>query len=141
MSDTPTEQPPAPDMEEVKEFTPQQKKELSDKAQQKLDSDLNVEVPKRRVRMLMVNPSDFCFLFTKGLEFKKHTKIIKGAPEDAEVIALVADSVRNGVMLVVKSESYDEVPINVLPPVESVEIDMGIKGATKKKKAPRKKRK
>lgn len=97
------------------------------------------KVPVRRVKMLMVNPTDFMFLFTKGLKWRKNTTIILGVPEDAQVIAVAADSVRNGIMLVLKSSEYDEIPINVLPPVEPISIDVGVKNATKKKKQPRKK--
>jgi hypothetical protein len=99
----------------------------------------NSEVPTRRAKMLMVNPTDFMFLFTKGLRFRKQAKLIEGLPEDAELIAVAADPVRHGIMLVVKSESYDEIPIDKMPPTELVSIDVGLKGATKKKKAPRKK--
>lgn len=98
------------------------------------------KIPVRRVKMLMVNPTDFMFLFTKGLTFRKTTKIIDGVPEDAKLIAVAADSSRNGIMLVVESAEYDEVAINVLPPVQPVSIEVGDKSATKKKKAPRKKR-
>lgn len=100
----------------------------------------DAKIPTRRVKMLMVNPADFMYLFTKGLVFRKQTKIVKGVPEDAVLVAIAADSMRNGIMLVVESQTYDEVPINVLPPVEPVSIDLGVPGATKKKKAPRKKK-
>lgn len=105
----------------------------------KLENINAADIPTRRVRMLMVNPADFMFLFTKGLAFRKRTKIIEGVPEDASLIAVAADSARNGIMLVVESTEYDEIPINVLPPVQVVNIDTRIIGATKKKKAPRKK--
>jgi hypothetical protein len=92
------------------------------------------EVPKRRVKMLMVKPAEFMFLFTKGLRFQKNFKIISGIPEDTKLIAIAADSIRNGIMLVVSSSEYDEIPINVLPPVEMVNIDLdGIKKFTAKK--------
>lgn len=100
-----------------------------------------VKIPNRRVKMLMVNPTDFMFLFTKGLKWRKNTTIIAGVPDDARVIAVAADSMRNGIMLVVESAQYDEVPVNVLPPVEPVGIDVGVRNATKKKKQPRKKNK
>lgn len=96
-------------------------------------------IPVRRVRMLMVNPADFMFLFTKGMLYRKTTRIIEGVPDDARLIAVAADSPRNGIMLVVESDEYDEIPINVLPPVQPVSINVGDKSATKKKKAPRKK--
>lgn len=90
-------------------------------------------VPTRRVKMLMVNPADFMFLFTKGLIFRKNTRLIKGIPDDAKLIAVAGDSARNGIMLVVESSKYNPVPINVLPPVESVEIQTGENPNTKKK--------
>lgn len=98
------------------------------------------DVPTRRVRMMMVNPADFMFLFTKGMTFRKHSVLIEGLPEDAQLIAIAADSIRNGIMLVVQSDSFDEIPIDVLPPVQRVQIQTGIINATKKKKVPRKKR-
>lgn len=97
-------------------------------------------VPVRRVKMLMVNPVDFMYLFTKGLEFRKHTKLIEGLPDDALLISVAAEPVRNGIILVVKSESYDPTPLSALLPVELVSISTGMPDATKKKKVPRKKR-
>ena len=91
------------------------------------------EIPKRRVKMLMVKPGEFMFLFTKGLRFQKNFKVIKGVPDDAKLITVVPDSIRNGIMLVVQSSEYPEIPINVLPEVEPVEIDLdGVKRPTKK---------
>lgn len=92
------------------------------------------EIPTRRAKMLMINPADFMVLFTKGIVFKKHTRVIEGIPEDAKLIGLAAEPVRNGVILVVESDTYDEIPINVMPPIEVVSINMGLKGATKKKR-------
>lgn len=97
------------------------------------------KIPTRRVKMLMVNPTDFMYLFTEGLVWRKRTELIEGVPADSKLIAVAADSVRNGIMLVVQSKEYDEVPINVLPPVQVVSIQT-INGSTKKKAAPRKKR-
>lgn len=97
------------------------------------------EIPTRRAKMLMVNPADFMVLFTKGVTFAKRTKLISGIPDDAVLLTIAAEPVRGGVMLVVESDSYEEIPINQLPPVELVEIDTGVLNATKKKKQPRKK--
>jgi hypothetical protein len=99
------------------------------------------EVPKRRAAMLMVKPGEFMFLFTKGLRFQKNFKVIEGVPEDAKVIAVAPDSIRNGIMIVITSSEFDEIPINVLPPVLPVNIDLdGIKNATKKKNVPARKK-
>lgn len=99
-----------------------------------------IEIPTRKVKMLMVNPVDFMYLFTKGLEFRKQTKIMEGVPEDATLLTLAADPIRHGIMMVVESETYEPIPINEMPPVEVVSINTGVKDATKKKKVPRKKR-
>ena len=100
------------------------------------------EVPKRRVAMLMVKPGEFMFLFKKGLRFQKNFKVIEGLPEDAKLISVAPDSIRNGIMLVVQSSEFDEVPITVLPPIIPVNIDLdAIKNATKKKNIPKRKRK
>lgn len=100
------------------------------------------EVPKRRVAMLMVKPGEFMFLFKKGLRFQKNFKVIEGIPEDAKIIAVAPDSIRNGIMLVVQSAEFDEIPITTLPPIIPVNIDLdGIKNATKKKNVPERKKK
>lgn len=100
------------------------------------------DIPKRRAAMLMVKPGDFIFLFTKGLRFQKNFKVVKGIPEDAKVIAVAPDSIRNGIMIVITSKEFDEIPINVLPPVIPISIDLdGVKNPTKKKAVPKRKRK
>ena len=82
----------------------------------------------------MVNPTDFLTLFTTGLSLAKRTKIIKGVPEDAKVLSMTVDHVRGGIILVVQSESYEEIPQTEMPPIELIEISLGVEGATKKKK-------
>lgn len=113
---------------------------MNNQEQPDLEKLKEAEVPTRRAKMLMVNPTDFMFLFTKGLEFRKHTKLLEGIPEDAVLLAVAAEPVRHGIMLVVQSESYPEIPINQMPPVELVSIKTGITGATKKNKVSRKKK-
>lgn len=108
--------------------------------QHDLEKMKKAKIPTRRAKMLMVNPADFMYLFTKGLEFRKHTKLIAGIPDDAELIAVAAEPVRHAIMLVVKSSTYEPIPIDQMPPIELVEIQTGRIGATKKKPAPRKKR-
>ena len=97
----------------------------------------NMEIPTRRARMLMVNPADFMFLFTKGLRVRKQFELIEGVPEDAKLLTIAAEPVRGGIMMVVESEEYEEIPINVMPPIQMVRINTGkfhTKGATKSKK-------
>jgi hypothetical protein len=126
-------------MSEQQEHMPRKDDERINEIDSAPEVTQQAEIPKRRVRMLMVKPEEFMWLFTKGLSFRKQTRIIEGIPEDAQLVAIAADSVRNGVMLVVHSAEYEEIPINVLPPVQVVNIDTGLKNATKKKKHDRKK--
>ncbi len=107
---------------------------MSDEKQANVDKMHKSIIAKRRVRMLMVNPADFMVLFTKGVVFDKRTKLLQGVPGDAQIIAVAPDSVRNGIMLVVESKEYDEIPVNILPPVQPVEIEVGVRDATKKVK-------
>lgn len=97
------------------------------------------EVPTRKVKMFMVNPADFMFLFTKGMTFRKHTKLVQGLPEDAQLVAVVADTMRNGIMMVIQSESYKPIKATEFPPTEYIQIQTGVVGATKKKATKRKK--
>ena len=90
---------------------------------------------------MMVNPYEFMHLFTKGATFKKHTKLIEGVPEDAEIIGITYDTRRDHILLVLESASYAPVKITDIPPIEVVSIQIGLPGATKKKSASRKKRK
>lgn len=116
--------------------------EVVQRSEEDIEKLKEAKVPTRRVRMLMVNPTDFMFLFTKGLKFRKNYKIIKGVPDDAQVIAVAPDSIRNGIMLVVQSSEFDEIPINVLPPTIPVDIDLdAVTKPTKKAKTDRKKKK
>lgn len=113
-----------------------------EKGAENLEELKEAEIPKRRAKMLMINPADFMFLFTKGLKVRKGFKLIEGIPEDAVLLTIAAEPVRGGIMMVVQSESYEEIPINVMPPVEVISIQTGKisnSAATKKKKQPRKK--
>ena len=57
------------------------------------------------------------------------------------LLTAVADSSRNGIMMVITSQEFDEIPINVIPPVIPVSIDIdGIKAYNAKKKASKRKK-
>lgn len=99
------------------------------------------EVATRRAKQLMINPYEFMFLFTKGLEFKKHTKIIEGLPADASLIGVAYDVRRDAIIMVVESEQYEPIPITDMPPVQLVSLQTGLPGATKKKNVPARKKK
>lgn len=96
-----------------------------EKTEEKKPLPEEIEIPKRRAKMLMVNPSDFMFLFTKGLKWRKHTTLVEGVPADAQLIAVAAEPVRGAIMLVVQSEEYDEIPIDKMPPIQMVSIQTG----------------
>lgn len=78
----------------------------------------------RRVKMLMVNPVDFMFLFTKGLRIRAGWKILKGLPADATLVNVAYEPSRGAIILVVESTEYDEVERGVLPPYELIELDV-----------------
>lgn len=88
----------------------------------------------RKVRFMIVNPQDFLMLFTKGMVFNKRAKLIDGVPDDALLVGLTVDHVRGGVVLVLQSETYEEIPMTEMPPIQEVGIMLGVKNATKKKK-------
>lgn len=94
----------------------------------------------RRVKVIMINPFDFMGLLTKGLEFRRYTKIVKGVPDDAQMLALSADTNRHGIMMVIWSSTYPPVKVGEMPPVELLEIQTELRGATKKS-APKRKKK
>lgn len=98
----------------------------------------SAKIPERRVRMFMVEPGQFMFMFTKGLEFAKRTKIVEGLPEDAKFISIAADSGRLGIMLVVESSEFELIPITQLPPIIPWKIEVGVPSATKKLKRKKK---
>lgn len=100
-----------------------------------LQDRLNAEaMTTRNVRFIVINPSEFLSLFTKGLVFAKRTQILDGVPEDAVVIGMTVDHVRGGIVLTVQSDQYEPVPMTKMPPVQEVAIKLGVDGATKKKR-------
>lgn len=90
-------------------------------------------VKTRRAKTLFVKPEEFMVLFTKGMEFRKRTRIMEGIPEDAKLLALSAEPIRHGIIMVVESAEYDEVPVTELPPFVEVKIQTKF-GATKRAK-------
>lgn len=97
------------------------------------------EVPMARRRVLMVNPSEFAGLFTKGLVFAKRTRLVEGLPDDALLLGTAYDIRLDAILMVVESEEFDEVPMTELPPRVMVSIETGISKAIAKKKSYRKK--
>jgi hypothetical protein len=103
-----------------------------------LPKEANPEVPKVRERFLMINPQDFLMLFEQGLVLAKRTKVFTGVPADAKVTGFTVDHVRGGVILIVRSDEYDEIPVTEMRPVQHIEIEIGVKNATKSTKNKRK---
>lgn len=110
------------------------KEDKEPKAMGKPQEMFDEKTPTRRVRFLIINPVDFLYLFSKGLVLAKRTQIFEGVPEDAEVVSMTVDHVRGGIILVVKSQEYEPIPMTVLPPVQEIKIRIGVEGATKKRK-------
>jgi len=88
----------------------------------------------RQVKMLMVNPTDFMVLFTKGLRVKSGYKLIKGLPSDATLLTIAYEPARNAILMVVESKEYTAIPKTQLPPIEAVEIEINDKRFSKPKK-------
>ena len=97
------------------------------------------EVSTRRTRVAMINPVEWMQLFTTGLVFAKQTQIIEGIPKDAKLIGAAYDIRRDAILLVIESDEYEPVPITKQPPTQLIRLRQGVPGATKKKKAARKK--
>ena len=94
------------------------------------------KVETRRVKVLIVSSAEFMSLFTKGMKFHKNATVFEGVPEDAEVVGIGSNPVIPGVLLVVKSQEYDEIPVTENPPYVQVGINLGnnISQAKNKKK-------
>lgn len=98
------------------------------------------EVATRRTRVAMLSPVEFMSLFTTGMVFEKRTAVIEGIPADAQLIGAAYDIRRDAILLVIESDEYEPVPITKQPPTQLIRLKVGVENATKKKKAPRKKK-
>lgn len=94
--------------------------------------------PCRRVKIVMVNAYEFVPLLTKGMVFRRYTKMVQGIPADAKVLAMSADTNRHGIMFVIESAEYPLVPLVQAPPIQLLEIQTELKNATKSIKGKRK---
>ena len=79
----------------------------------------------RRVKLLAIPPEQILALFKEGMKFRKNFKIVSGAPSDAKVVNIINDPIRNQVMMVVKSATFDEVPVREVPPILTIDIEYG----------------
>ena len=109
------------------------------KPQQAPKEIVSKDTPVARRRFLIVNPTEFIGFFTKGFVFAKRIKLIEGVPEDAQVVSMTVDHIRNGLVFLVESAEYDEIPMTQMPPVQHISIELGVQNATKKKSSARKK--
>ena len=103
-------------------------------------TDDSSDVPTRRVRMLVANATDIMVLFKEGMKFRRETTILAGVPDGAKLLTVASEPVNHGIIFVVEHESYEPVPINVIPPMIYVKVQTGVPGATKKKASTRKKK-
>ncbi len=98
------------------------------------------EVATRRTKVMMINPVEWMALFTTGVRFAKQVQLIEGVPADAKLIGCAYDIRRDAILLVLESDEYEPVPITKQPPTQLVRLKFGDPAATKKKKAPKRKK-
>lgn len=96
--------------------------------------------PCRRVKIVMVNAYEFVPLLTKGMVFRRYTKMLDGVPADAKLLAMSADTNRHGIMFVIESSEYDLIPLTEMPPIQRLDIQTELKNATKAVRSKRKKK-
>ena len=92
------------------------------------------KVETRRVKVMIITSSQFMSLFVKGMKFHKNATVFEGVPEDAEVIGIGSNPVIPGVLLVVKSQEFDEIPVTENPPYIQIGINLGNNISQAKKK-------
>lgn len=92
------------------------------------------DVPKARRRVLMVSPTEFAGLFTKGMFFAKKTKIAEGIPDDFKLLGTAYDLRLDAILMLGESETYDEVPMTEIPPRQMITIVQGKAYTPAKKK-------
>ena len=113
---------------------------MGEKLESPLKVDENAEIEKRRVKIMVINPLAFMGLFSQGIRFKKQTQLVSGIPDDAQLIGITYDTRRDLILMVIQSESFDETPVNEVPPFIQINIQTDFRN-TKKKVAPKRKRK
>jgi len=91
------------------------------------------EVPMARRRVLMVSPSEFASLFTKGLTFAKKTYLVDGIPDDFKLLGTAYDIRLDAILMLGESAEYDEVPMTEVPPRQQITINQGKANVVKKK--------
>ena len=110
-----------------------------EKTRDEIQAELDEGVPTKPRRVLMISPSEFAGLFTKGLVFAKKTRIAEGIPEDAKLLGVAYDLRLDAIVMVVESAEYDEVPMTELPPRQLISIEQGVAKAVERKNGYKKK--
>lgn len=95
--------------------------------------------PKARRKVLMIDPSEFAGLFTKGLLFAKRTRIAEGVPEDFVLLGVAYDLRLDAILMLGESETFDEVSMTEIPPRMFISIEQGVARAVAKKQSYKKK--
>lgn len=75
--------------------------------------------------MLFVDPASFMALFKEGLRVRENYQIIKGVPEDAQLLGTARDPKTGGVILVLYSKTFEQIPEGKQFPVIKVAIKTG----------------
>lgn len=86
--------------------------------------EMKQSMPVRRVKMYVTKPEAFMSFFKEGLELRQGFKISKGIPEDAVLVTVTHEPLRNAIVFVVQSNKFDAIPINEQPPIEYISIQL-----------------
>jgi hypothetical protein len=78
----------------------------------------------RKYRRVAVDPSQFLSIFREGLTAKQGFKIVKGLPEDTEVIGMMYDHNYHAIIFVVSSEDFPHVTTSDEIPFAQVDIQL-----------------
>lgn len=84
-----------------------------------------IEETTRKIRLLYVDPSQFMSLFKDGMKFREDVKLISGVPLDAKLLAVTYDPTVHGILLVVTSDEYEDVPHGRALPMVQVDLRVG----------------
>lgn len=80
------------------------------------------DVTSRKLKMLYIDPVSFMSLFKEGMVIRENFQVIEGIPEDAQLLAVSYDLTLHGVVFLITSENFDEVPAGEVIPVQPVMI-------------------
>ncbi len=78
----------------------------------------------RKMKLLYVDPSQFMSIFKEGMKFREGFEIVAGIPDDAQVLGVTYEPSVHGILIVVSSESYEDIPHGKALPMVQVDIKL-----------------